>query len=352
METTIRSILIGGCGSSGTSLLAHLLNATNSIFCGPELDCFNKLDLYTKPFEYTLEEFRELMDYGIPTTGNSNTDLLAPSTHRKLSSTRNFMMNIKAYGYSKDQVCEIAENSRDFNQFADKFYAPWLKETNKIIWAEKTPTNAYCIREFLSLFDHGRYLHIVRDGRDVVLSLMKRGFNTEASVRRWLHDTALAFPYRKNKKCLIIRYEDLVTKPEFLMRSIFRFLNISENPGDVIEKAKHTEVLTSSLDEWTVFPNQEISNKAMFKWRRHDYHDKKFIEQLFRHTFLNETIAAECGLPVPCNGNLLLLLLGYDPFDGWDSSPKLGPRFLWHYFQEFLLGHLRPRRLYCFVSLS
>ncbi len=160
METTIQPILIGGCGSSGTSLLAHLLNATNSIFCGPELDCFNKLELYTQPFQYTSEEFRVLMDNGIPTTGNSNTDLLAPSTHRRLSSTRNFMMNIDAYGYSKKQVCELAADSFDFNQFADRFFTPWLKDMNKTIWAEKTPTNVYCIGEFLSRFNNGRYIHI------------------------------------------------------------------------------------------------------------------------------------------------------------------------------------------------
>jgi hypothetical protein len=292
------------------------------------------------------------MDNGIPTTGNSNTDLLAPSTHRKLSSTRNFMMNIDAYGYSKDQVCKLAGDSFNFNEFADRFFAPWLKDTNKTIWAEKTPTNVYCIEEFLSQFNNGRYIHIVRDGRDVVSSLMKRGFKAEASVRRWLHDTAIAFPYRENEKCSIIRYEDLVAYPEELMRSIFRFLNIGDNAGDVIQRAKHSEVLTSSLNEWTVLPNHEISNKAMFKWRRHDYNDKKFIEQLFRHTFLNETVATKCGLPVPCNGNILLLLFGYDPLDGWDLSPKFGARFLWHYFQELVLGHMRPRRLYCFVSLS
>jgi len=345
------SILIGGCGSSGTTLLAHLLNASDSIFCGPELNLFNKLQLYVHPFNYAREEFLSLLEKGISTTGNLDTDLLAESTHRRPDSTRNFMLDLDVYGYTEDQVSNLAAECQDFCEFADKFFSSCLEKEKKIMWAEKTPTNAYCVKEFLSLFSLGHYIHIVRDGRDVVASLMKRGYKAEAAIRRWLHDTAAGYLFREHEKCLIIKYEDLVTHPSKIMSNIFQFLKIRENAELVIEKAKNSSLICHLHDEWNLRPDQEISNSAMLKWKRRNYSDKVFLEQLFKHTHLDETLATNWGIPLPCNGNVLLSLFGYDPSDDWNVNPKYGIRFLWHYFQESIISQLRPRKLYCTASL-
>jgi hypothetical protein len=347
----IRSILIGGCGSSGTTLIAHLLNASGSVFCGPELNLFNKLKLYVQPFQYTYREFLALLENGIPTTGNSETDLLSESTHRRPDSTRNFMLNLDAYNYTKDQVSKIASECQDFDEFSDKFFGHCLKNEKKMMWAEKTPTNAYCVNEFLSLFSLGHYIHIVRDGRDVVPSLMKRGYKAEAAIRRWLHDTAAGYPFREHEKCLIIKYEDLVTHPSKIMNKIFQFLKIRENAGLLIEKAENSSIIYHSPGEWNLRPDQKISNSAMLKWKRGDYSNKVFLEQLFKHTHLDEKLATNWGIPLPCNGNVLLSLFGYDPSDDWNVNPKYGVRFLWHYFQESIISLLRPRKLYCTTSL-
>lgn len=345
------SILIGGCGSSGTTLLAHLLNASNSIFCGPELNLFNKFQLYVNPFDYSFEEFCSLLDEGIPTIGSLDTDLLAESTHRRPESTRNFMLDLNVYGYTQAQVSKLASKARQFNEFADKFFAPCLKKEKKIIWAEKTPTNAYCINEFLTSFSSGHYIHIVRDGRDVVPSLMKRGFKAEAAVRRWLHDTAAGYPFREHEKCLIVKYEDLVAHPAKIISRIFKFLNIRENAEHVIDRAKNAKLKCHMHDEWNHRPDQEISDTSMFKWKRHDYIDKIYLEQLFKRTHLDEKIAANWQIPFPYNGNVILALFGYNLTDEWDLNPEYGIRFLWHLFQESVIGLLRPRNLYCTISI-
>jgi len=38
--------IVGGCGSSGTTLLAHLVSRHPDIASGPEFNYFNHLDLY------------------------------------------------------------------------------------------------------------------------------------------------------------------------------------------------------------------------------------------------------------------------------------------------------------------
>ena len=351
MAETTSSLLIGGCGSSGTTLLAHLLNASDSIYCGPELNLFNKLQLYINPFDYTREKFLFLLKKGIPTKGYLDTDLLAESTHRRPDSTRNFMLDLDVYGYTEGLVSKLAAGCQDFCEFANKFFAPCLEKEKKMMWAEKTPTNIYCVKEFLSLFSLGRYVHIVRDGRDVVPSLIKRGYKAEAAIRRWLHDTAAGFPFREHEKCLTIRYEDLVVNPVQILNKIFRFLNVSDRAEQVIAIAQNKNLASHSLDEWSLSPNEKISSTAIWKWKRHDYNDKGFIEQLFRHVYLDESVAKNWGLPLPCNGNVLLSLFGYDPSDDWNVRPNYGLRFLWHYCQESIISLLRPRKLYCTSSL-
>ena len=69
------------------------------------------------------------------------------------------MLDLYVYGYTEDQVTKLAAECQDFYEFADKFFAPSLEKEKKIMWAEKTPTNAYCVKEFLSLFFSGHYIH-------------------------------------------------------------------------------------------------------------------------------------------------------------------------------------------------
>ena len=351
MTKIFSSLLIGGCGSSGTTLLAHLINASDSIYCGPELNLFNKLQLYIHPFHYTREKFLSLLKKGIPTIGELNSDLLAESTHRRPISTRNFMLDLDVYGYTIGQICDLAAEYKDFYAFANEFFLPCLKKEKKIMWAEKTPTNAYCVKEFLSSFSSGYYIHMVRDGRDVVPSLIKRGYKAETAIRRWLHDTAAGFPFRKSKKCLIIKYEDLVRNPAQILDKIFRFLKLNDSAELAVEKAQNKNLLSHPLDEWNFRPNKKISNAAVSKWKQLDYSDKGYLEQLFRHVYLDESIAKNWGLPLRCNGNALLSQFGYDPSDNWNVRPDYGFRLLWHYCEEVLISLLHPRKLYCISSI-
>lgn len=352
MKIDDQPILIGGSGSSGTTLLANLLNASSSIFCGPELYLFNKKELYSRPFRYTAEEFSSLVNRGLATTSMLNTVFLSRSTFFRPYSDFSFMFNLSAYGYNHREVCELAASCHTFRDFVDSFYERSLRLAQKTVWAEKSPTNMYCIQEFLSLYPSGRYIHVVRDGRDVVPSLMLRGHTPEAAVRRWLHDTAAGYPHRKSDRYLEIKYEDLVSHPEETMGMLFDFLNISERAVTVLEKAKNNEKVYMAHETWTMHPDQAISPRATMKWKLQEYRKRAFIEQLFCYTHLAEKLVRRWKLPLPCSGNNILSLFGYDHKDQWNLQPDYGVRFMWHYLQERLFSALRPLELCCAVYFS
>ncbi|MGH7769666.1 MAG: sulfotransferase family protein [Candidatus Binatia bacterium] len=113
---------------------------------------------------------------------------------------------------------------------------------------DKTPSNTLCLGEIFELLPESRFIHLVRDPRDVVASLLtaSRGWGVgwapreaKAAVKVWIravraaHDAAKNIPQRL---FLEVRYERLVAAPESTMVDIARFLNL-EWDRDAIKKA-------------------------------------------------------------------------------------------------------------------
>mgnify|MGYP005993463647 CR=1 FL=1 len=109
-----------------------------------------------------------------------------------------------------------------------------LKNTNKIIWGEKTNLAWTKIPDFFKMYPNGRVIHLIRDPRATLSSWKKF---TEASGNKYL-DSILnsynsmksAIKYKniyKDKKYLIVRYEDLVVKPKITIKQICNKLEIN-----------------------------------------------------------------------------------------------------------------------------
>jgi hypothetical protein len=91
---------------------------------------------------------------------------------------------------------------------------------------EKTPRH---VREtpFIRRVVPGcRFVLMVRDGRDVVLSLAVR-VPWEQAVERWLQDTSLAACETGKDDVLIVRYESLIEEPERTIGQVCAFLGLA-----------------------------------------------------------------------------------------------------------------------------
>ena len=230
LEQLDRPILIGGCGSSGTTLLRELINLSPTIFCGPELSFLNKRRLYEQPYSQTRGEFKQYLDQGIPTMASLSIAWLpwsATFSHRR---EFRFLENPENYGYSRDELDELPQLCSSFSELVDRFFAKTLQQAGKLRWAEKTPTNCYCIQHFLELYPQGRYVQVIRDGRDVVPSLVKRGYPAPIAVRRWMYDTACGLRFRGQPRYTEVHYEALVTQPEQTLQALYTFLG-EESPA-------------------------------------------------------------------------------------------------------------------------
>lgn len=115
------------------------------------------------------------------------------------------------------------------------------------VFVEKTPRHLFYVREILEMYPSAKIICMVRDGRDVCLSLQRaseRGISWCPRERReqilfwkmaaecyldYLADSSL------NSSLLTVRYEDLKASPEDELRRMFRFAGIPAS-SDLIEK--------------------------------------------------------------------------------------------------------------------
>jgi hypothetical protein len=95
---------------------------------------------------------------------------------------------------------------------------------------EKLPENSFRVRWLSAIFPAARFIHIIRDGRDVALSLRQRGWDgvtTYDFAENWRDDVSGAVNAGRAlgpEMYLEVSYEDLVLRTEPTLRRICAFL--------------------------------------------------------------------------------------------------------------------------------
>ncbi len=116
------------------------------------------------------------------------------------------------------------------------FYELYAESQGKARWGDKTPRYMRAMPRIEKALPEARFIHIIRDGRDVALSQSERALDganvtlTE-SATRWQKRIQTA---REHAAELVnyreVRYEDLVTKPEETLRGICDYIDLPFEP--------------------------------------------------------------------------------------------------------------------------
>lgn len=96
-------------------------------------------------------------------------------------------------------------------------------------WGDKTPLNTFYLKEILSVFPDARFIHVLRDGRDVVRSYVELNrYDIQEAAARWTRSVRLSrqFGRRHPDRFTEVRYEDLVHDPRGAIQSVCRFLGL------------------------------------------------------------------------------------------------------------------------------
>ena len=152
-------------------------------------------------------------------------------------------------------------------------YLAYMRRDGKHWWSDKTPPHIDHVDLLADLFPGAKFVELVRDGRDVSLSITGLPFggnNAWTTAKRWASCIRTGEVQRAARpdQVILVRYEDLVTQADVEVRRISEFLEI-EYDADMLAVEK-TDVSKLQRDQKDWFSNLwgGINQNAMGKWRK------------------------------------------------------------------------------------
>lgn len=179
-------------------------------------------------------------------------------------------------GLSSDEARSIALEAKDAGSFLESFMTAICRQQGVDRWAECTPDHALFLRKIGEDFPDARVIHILRDGRDVALSLARQGWIRRLPFDPLPPEVAAAFYWdwlvgqaRRGGKALAgrfleIRYEDLVRAPERTLTAVGDFIGANIDYDTVRENA-----IGSVSKPNTSYPGDR-DGSPLERWRRAD----------------------------------------------------------------------------------
>lgn len=228
--TTVPPTFVLGHHSSGTSILVRLLREFFGISFGTESQFINHY-------------YKRLDDYGDLQQDENLTRLV---TH--IRQERWFQRNHKKFGYDpsvEDILNRITE--RSYRGVLAAVFQTLADHNGFTRWGDKSPSDSFNLGVFRELFPEARYVHIIRDGRDVALSLFGRPFgrkNTYLAASDWKTLVSCVDEFRQSipaENSLEITYEQMLSEPVETFQLLRQFLDV-EDPDGRIEQRLETEL--------------------------------------------------------------------------------------------------------------
>jgi hypothetical protein len=214
---------IVGSARSGTTLLRLILNAHPAVAVPPESRFIT--ELFEGKDEVEVEDFLSRLD-----------------RHQRFALWDLPIELVRAeFG---------DERSVPYRSAVEAPFRAFMHTNSKVRWGDKTPRYVEHMPFIHRLWDGARFIHLIRDGREVALSYADVPFGPKTVGRAaalWARrvstgrDAGAALP---DGTYLEVRYETLVSEPETTVREIARFLDLDFDPG-MLDDTKRAQAAVS-----------------------------------------------------------------------------------------------------------
>jgi len=234
-------VLVLGHGRSGTTILQGLLRRYLRVGFGTE------------------SQFIPRYYYGISAYGDLNDDANLRKLLADLVKERWFQRS-QSLGFwtTADSLFEKVR-TRTFRGVLDAVFGELARQKGMNRWGDKTPEYVFHLPVLKSLFPDAKYVSIVRDGRDVALSVFELFWgpkNIASAALEWNHTVQLVKDFERTipaDQFLQIRYEDLLDTPVDVFGRLIEFLEIDDSEGEVlanIGRNIRSELKAGNYNKW------------------------------------------------------------------------------------------------------
>jgi Sulfotransferase family len=235
-----------GCGRSGTTVLRLMMNAHPDLAIPPE----------SHFLRYAAEHPRRV----------------APSRLIEIALASDRFAD---WGVDPSVVRSraAAREPRTLAEAADLLFSAYASVNGKARWGDKTPPYVTCMDALATILPDARFVHLIRDGRDVALSFSSVDFgppkDAVSQAYHWLQQVSAG--RRSGARLgpgqyLEMRYEDLVDDPERQLRAVCAFVDLSFEGEMLRFQDTVTQALPPERRIHHVHAHQPIA-KGIRNWR-------------------------------------------------------------------------------------
>jgi Sulfotransferase family len=139
------------------------------------------------------------------------------------------------FGFSDEEMlARLRATKLRPGQAVRTFYEAYMEQQGKPRWGEKTPTYVQRMRMIQRELPEARFVHVIRDGRDVALSVLDRtvrDLTVTDVARRWQKKiTKARDDAPRLRHYTEARYEDLILDTEPVLRRVCEFIKLDFDP--------------------------------------------------------------------------------------------------------------------------
>lgn len=222
-------ISIGGAPSSGTTLLADLLDSVPGLACDPELGFLSVEEAYSWSEAFVRNAAR----------GESFPSVSPYSAPRPFFN----MKYLDLVGLDEHGLASMIKQSQHLGDFVDRYrrHRESIRDRSIDVLAEKTPVNVAMAQCFLDTFPEGRFVHVVRDPRHVVGSLLHRGFGLAEATVIWSQQVTHGVRLINHPRVDTVQYAELLSDPFDVAARIAMSVGVVADPKVVRDNFQHNE---------------------------------------------------------------------------------------------------------------
>ncbi len=261
--------LIGGSGSSGTTLLASVLDGLHDLRTSAETWLFHQPAIHHSP-----ERLRDLLQHGGEDVTLHVGKLAVPVMPGGCFAQRDLL------GVTDADIL-AATDLPGFVALVKQRMAERWGGSPDFLWVDQTPKNAFAAVDYLQSQPDGRFIHLLRDGRDVICSLVRR-WQREApghpvqhylvgAAKNWTWDVSRARRARALPGYLELRYEEFVRQPVPWTNRVLHHLGRPPVSPQAFEanrtRPRSERMAWGDKASWGATPDQPIDARSVGRWR-------------------------------------------------------------------------------------
>jgi hypothetical protein len=228
-----KQVFIIGAPRSGTTFLASLLDKT----------------AYGKPVEthFITKYYKKLDSYGDISRFDNFRSLVEDILKERPVQQWGLSLNVEDFYRSLPE-------GFDYKDVVNQILSLQKKDGNSTAWGDKTPHYIGDLDILLTLFPYASYIYIVRDGRDVALSLLEKNWGPNSvyeCARYWAklnQNIDLIHNMKESGQLYSLTYEGLLDQTKSHILSIYDFLGEQVSEEDV--NALSASVKNKNYGKW------------------------------------------------------------------------------------------------------